>query len=195
MEPMDLTALADAALLAKAQVAFDGGFFVGLLSRVVHTTCAATLFGGLIYLRFVLAPAATEGDTESALFAGRRSAWAMCVAACTGLLLLSGIYNFIVVMMGYKNLPALYHSLFGVKFLLAIALMAIMAFIAGKTSLAEKLRGSLKFWLNVALVLALSVFVLGAMLRSFRDLPDARVAVPVVEEAPAFADPLIETEE
>lgn len=192
---MDLTALADAALLAKAQVTFDGGYFLGLLSRVVHTTCAATLFGGLIYLRFVLSPAATEGDTEAALFSGRRKAWAMCVAACTVLLLLSGFYNFLfVVVPGYKNLPALYHPLFGVKFLLAIGLMAIMAFLAGKTSLAEKLRASLKFWLNVALVLALSIFVLGAMIRSFRDLPDARKALPVIEEAPAFEAPLIETE-
>lgn len=189
---MDFSSLTDLALIAKAQVTFDGAYAAALLSRVVHTTCAATLFGGLIYLRFVLAPAAAEGDAESALFAGRRKAWALCVATCTGLLLLSGIYNLVVIMVTYKNLPALYHPLFGVKFLLAIGVMAIMAFIAGKTSLAEKLRGSLKFWLNVALVLAVSVYLLGAMLRSFRDVPEARADEA---RAAAAADSFIETEE
>lgn len=190
---MDLTTLADATLVAKAQVALDGGYFVSLLSRVTHTVCAATLLGGLIYLRFVLAPAAAAGEAEATLFAGRRKAWALSVAACTGLLLISGIYNLVVVMMTYKNLPALYHPLLGIKFLLALGLMAIMAFLAGKTSLAERLRSSLKLWLNVALVLALSVYVLGAMLRSFRDVPDARVATAVADDAPAFEDNLIET--
>lgn len=181
-------------LLANAEVTFDGGYFLALLSRVAHTTCAATLLGGLIYLRFVLAPAAPEGEAEAALFAGRRKSWALCVAVCTGLLLLSGFYNLVLVMLGYSNLPKLYHPLFGVKFLLALGVMAISAFIAGKTSLAEKMRGSLTFWLNVALALALSTFLIGAMLRSFRDVPDAREAAPVAEEAPAFDAPLIETE-
>ncbi len=185
----------EATLFADASLTMDGGYFLGLLSRVVHTTCAATLLGGLIYMRFVLAPAEPDGDAESALFAGRRKAWAACVAVCTGLLLLSGAYNLVLVMMGYKNLPGLYHPLFGAKFLLAIGLMAIMAFIAGKTGLAEKMRGSLRKWLNIALALGLAIFLLGGMLRSFRDLPDARVAVPTADEAPAFSDDPIELTE
>lgn len=185
----------DLSLLANAEPTFDAGYFLGLLSRVVHTTCAATLFGGLIYLRFVLAPAVPADDREAALFAGRRKAWAKCVGICTGLLLVSGFYNFFLFMGIYKNLPKLYHPLFGVKFLLALGLMAIMALVAGKTSLAERVRGSLKKWLNVALVLALCTYVTGAMLRSFRDLPDARIAAPQIDEAPAFDDDLIETTE
>lgn len=184
-------------MLADAEMTFDAAYAVGLLSRVAHTTCAATLLGGLIYMRFVLAPAAADPatDKQAALFAGRRKAWAACVGVCTALLLASGLYNFVVFLGTYKNLPALYHPLFGVKFLLALGVMAIMALVAGKTSLAERVRGSLRRWLNVALALALAVFVLGAMLRSFRDLPDARQAPPAADEAPAFDDPLIETAE
>ncbi len=182
--------------LAAAEVSFDGGYFLALLSRVAHTTCAATLLGGLIYLRFVLAPAAQGADdAEATLFAGRRSSWAACVGVCTGLLLISGVYNLVVSMMGYKNLPALYHPIFGVKFLLAIGLMAIMAFIAGRTKAAEAMRGSLTWWLNVALAIALSIFVMGAMLRSFRDVPDARASIPQADEAPAFSDDPIEISE
>ncbi|TWT96009.1 hypothetical protein Pla108_30890 [Botrimarina colliarenosi] len=183
---MDITAI-----LAAATPTYDAGYLASLLSRVVHTTCAGTLLGGLIYLRFVLAPAAPADGAEAALFADRRKTWARCVAACTGLLLLSGFYNLIFVVGAYENLPALYHPLFGVKFLLALGVMVIMALVAGKTSLAERMRGSLKLWLNVALVLCLATYVTGAMLRSFRDLPDARVATPLMDEAPAFGDPLI----
>lgn len=182
-------------LLAAAEVDFDGAYFVALLSRVFHTTCAATLLGGLIYLRFVLAPAAPEGENEAALFHGRRKAWAVCVAVCSALLMVSGIYNLILYVIEYENLPKLYHPLFGVKFLLAMGVMAITALVAGKTALAEKMRGKLTPWLNLALVLCLAVYLLGAMLRSFRDLPDARAAAPVAEEAPAFGgEALIEIE-
>lgn len=188
--------------LAAAELTYDAGYFLGLLSRIAHTTCAATLLGGLIFLRFVLAPAqgsheegATD-DSEAALFAGRRASWAKCVALCTLLLLVSGFYNFFSFMGTYKNLPKPdYHLLFGIKFVLALGVMTIMALVAGKTSLAQKVRGSLTWWLNVALVLALSIYVAGAMLRSMRDLPDARVAVPQIDEAPAFGDDPIELEE
>lgn len=193
--PLTLEITMETALLANAELTMDGGYFLALLSRVAHTTCAATLLGGLIYMRFVLAPAEPDGDAEAALFAGRRKAWAACVGVCTGLLLISGTINLLLVMWNYKNLPKLYHPLFGVKFLLAIGLMAIMAFIAGKTGLAEKMRSSLRKWLNLALALGLAIFLLGGMLRSFRDLPDARVAAPTAEEAPAFADDPIELPE
>ena len=182
-------------LIAAAALDFTGPYFGALLSRVFHTACAATLLGGLVYMRLVLAPATVEGEREAALFHGRRKAWAMCVAVCTLLLLVSGVYNLILFLGVYKNLPKLYHPLFGVKFLLSIGVMAIMAFVAGRTALAEKMRANLTGWLNLALALAITVFALGAMLRSFRDLPDARVAAPVVEEAPAFGEVLIEPAE
>ncbi len=56
------------------------------------------------------------------------------------------------------------------------------------------MRGRLTPWLNLAVALCLAVFVLGAVLRSFRDLPDARVAAPVVGEAPAFSGAILEVE-
>ncbi|TWT48542.1 hypothetical protein [Botrimarina hoheduenensis] len=176
-------------LFAAALPVFDSEYFIALLSRVAHTTCAATLFGGLIYLRFVLAPAAAESsDPAGVAFAGRRRAWAGCVAICTALLLTSGIYNLLQFTRAYENLPKLYHPLFGVKFLLALAVMAIAALLAGKTKLAVRLQGSLKFWSGVALKLAVAVFVISAMLRSFRDLPDARQAAVSIDVAPAFSE-------
>lgn len=162
-------------ILAAAEPTYDGAYWLGLLSRVAHTTCGATLLGGLIYLRFVLAPAITEADqVNPTAYAGRRKTWAMCVAVCSLLLLLSGFYNFFKFIATYENLSGLYHPLFGVKFLLALGVMAITALVAGKTKLAERMQASLTYWLNLALVMALAVFVLGAVLRSYRDVPDAR---------------------
>ncbi|MEN0110430.1 MAG: hypothetical protein AAF805_06865 [Planctomycetota bacterium] len=177
---MDLT-------LAAAEPTYNAWWAIGLLSRVTHTVCGATIVGGLLYLRFVLAPSASaSNDKETALFAGRRRAWAGCVAACSTLLLVSGTYNLIAYTRAYENLPKAYHSLFGVKFLLALGVMLIAALLAGKTNLAARMRGGMRGWLSLAIVLAIGVHATGAVLRSYRDLPDARVAPAVVEDAPAF---------
>ena len=176
---LTLNQLAVSPLLGEAA----GGPVVALLSRVFHTTCAATMLGGTIYLRFVLAPAAEGGDAEATCFAGRRKAWAACVGVCTGLLLVSGFYNFFTIIKG-TDFDGPYHAVFGVKFLLAFVVFAVSALIAGKTSLAEKMRGNLKTWLNVALAAALAVFVLGAYLKSIDRVPKPE---PIESEAPAFA--------
>jgi hypothetical protein len=73
--------------------------------------------------------------------------------------------------------------------------LAIAALAGGKTALAERVRGGLRGWLNLALLLAVGVFITGAMLRSLRDVPGARSlpAASSAAEAPAFdADPAIE---
>lgn len=171
----------DLSLLAQsAAPVMDGAYFIQLLSRVFHTTCGATLLGGTIYLRFVLAPTAVASDDpEAACFASRRKAWAGCVGICTLLLLVSGFYNFTVIIGANEKLPGQYHMLFGIKFLLALVVMTLCALIAGRTSLAKKLRGNLKLWLNVCLIAALAVFVLGAMLRAVPKIPKAAQVVPI----------------
>jgi hypothetical protein len=133
-------------------------------------------------MRFVLAPAAGRSESEAVLFAGRRSAWAACVGICTLLLLLSGSYNFWLVLTQYEKPIGPYHMLFGIKALLAIVLFVLMALLAGKTSAAQRLRGNLAFWLNLSLALALAIFLLGAMLRSIPKTPKpAQVAATQFE--------------
>lgn len=160
-----------------------GGYALGLLSRVFHTTCGATLLGGALYLRFVLAPAATGDDAEATLFAGRRSAWAACVGVCTLLMLLSGFYNFLTIVGANEKLAFPYHMVFGIKFLLAFAVFALSALVAGKSKGAVKLRGKLTLWLNVLVATTLGVFICGAVMRAVPHIPKP----PAIEsEAPAF---------
>lgn len=169
-------------MLAEAAISIDP---VTVLSRVLHTTCAGTLLGGLIYLRFVLAPAATGPEGEGVLFAGRGRAWAMCVGVCTGLLLVSGTYNFYLAITQNEKLPPLYHMVFGVKFLLAFVVFAIAALTAGKTGAARKVRRKLPFWLNVAVACALAIFLCGAVLRNIPKTPrDVPILDPPAVEGP-----------
>jgi putative copper export protein len=181
-------------LAAAPNPPFDQAYLVALASRVAHTLCAAIVFGGLLYLRLVLAPA-VAGDSDATLFAGRRRTWALLVALATLLLLVSGFYNFFSFIRTYDNLPKLYHPLFGVKFLLSLGVLAIAALVGGKTALAERVRSGARGWLTLALLLAVGVFVCGAMLRSLRDVPGARSvpAASAAADAPAFkttAEPL-----
>ncbi|MEM8865307.1 MAG: hypothetical protein AAGF31_07125 [Planctomycetota bacterium] len=170
-----------------------GSDALALLSRILHTTCGATLLGGAVYLRFVLAPVAGQDNAEQVLFAGRRKAWAACVGICTLLLLVSGFYNLGLIVSTYEKMEPPYHGLLGLKILLALGLFVVSALIAGKSSGAEKVRKSLKWWLNVAVVLALGIFVCGAVLRSIPHIPKAP---PIESEAPAFdAPPTEETTE
>lgn len=181
----------DITLLAEAPApSFDAGYFLALLSRVAHTTCGATLLGGLIFLRCVVAPRAADAeDPAQALYADRRKSWGLIVAVASLLLLVSGFYNFFSINAAYDNLPKLYHPLFGVKFLLAIGVMFLAAALAGKSKLAKKLQAGASGWLNLAIALAIVVFAMGAMLRSFRDLPEARGEHLPVADATTNAEP------
>jgi len=141
-----------------------------ILSRVLHILSAIILVGGLFYIRTILAPGATSAETAGdTCFAGRRAVWAKWVGISTAFLLLTGIYNFMVIigqskMEGGVKLPPTYHMLFGIKFLLAMLVMFIAAILAGKTEAANRFRGHMGKWLNVAWLAAMAIIVIAAVL-------------------------------
>ena len=117
-------------------------------------------------MRTILSPAGAE-----ACYAGRRAVWARWAGIASGLLLVTGIYNLLVIINQTKadgvKLPASYHMLFGAKFLLALLVMFLVAILAGKTAAAERFRNSMGRWLNIAWLAAMVIVVLAAMLRTF----------------------------
>ena len=153
-------------LLAAGLPAIDGPYLVQLVSRALHIMASIILVGGLFYIRSILSPAGVE-----ACFADRRAVWARWVAVATLLLLVTGIYNFMAIKnqveAAGEELPSTYHALFGIKFLLGLLVMFLAAMLAGKTSLAEKFRGNMSKWLQVAWLAAMAIVVIGAMLRTF----------------------------
>ncbi|MCH2115034.1 MAG: hypothetical protein MK171_09020 [Pirellulales bacterium] len=150
--------------LADAPV-LDASYVAQVFSRALHILAAIILLGGLFYIRTVLAPA---GD--QACFAGRRAIWARWAGIASGLLLVTGIYNFLTINNQVKadgnTLERAYHMMFGVKFLLALLLMFLAAVLAGKTDLAERFRSQMGKWLNISWVVGLAIVIIAALLRT-----------------------------
>jgi uncharacterized membrane protein len=155
---------------------FDLAYAIQVLSRVLHLLSAMIMVGGLFYMRTVLAPSAMEGSAKGeACFAGRRSVWARWVGMTTFFLLASGIYNLLTIIGQSKatgvKLPPVYHMLLGVKFLLALLVMFVMSILAGKTTTADKFRGQMQKWLNLAWLAAIAIVVLAGVMRTLHGSP------------------------
>ena len=147
-------------------IEITGPYVIQLISRVLHILSAVILVGGLFYIRTILSPAGAD-----ACFADRRSVWAKWVGIATLFLLVTGFYNFFIIIgqskaEGGVKLPPTYHMLFGVKFLLAMMVMFIAAILAGKTEAADRFRGQMGKWLNIAWLAAVAIIVLAAILRT-----------------------------
>lgn len=144
----------------------DATFVIRLLSRIVHIMFAVIIGGGLFYLRAVLAPAGTD-----ACFANRRTVWARWVGIATLFLIASGLFNYITYVRAGKAagspLPQAYHILFTAKFVLALFVFFVAAILAGKTSLADKFRGNMGRWLNLAWTAVMAIIIIGALMRTY----------------------------
>lgn len=167
---------------------FDAMYFVGLVSRLAHILSAIVLVGGLVYLRAIVAsPRATPvAASESAerYFFGLRRRWALVVMTCAALLILSGLYNYIVKVQA-EQFPSLYHPLFGIKFLVGLVVIFAASITAGRTEAAERARRRMGTWLNLAIACAIVVVVIASTMRTFTGEPK----VDEASIARANADP------
>ncbi len=152
-------------LLCPIIAAMAPGDIIGIISRVLHILSAIILVGGLFYIRSILFPAGVD-----ACYAGRRQIWAKWVGMATAFLLLSGIYNVIIIFGDAKadgvKIPVTYHILLTVKLLLAFLVMFIAAILAGKTEAADRFRGNMRKWLNIGWLAAMAIIVIAAVLRT-----------------------------
>jgi uncharacterized membrane protein len=160
---------------------------LNLVSRWLHILAAITAVGGTVFARFVVVPSLEPllPDQRAALHAAMRARWSKIVAAAIGFLLLSGLYNVGYLSIEYQ-LPRWYHPVFGVKFLLAMAIFMIASILTGKTPAADNLRRNLKLWLNVNIVMAVLVVCLSGILRTADRVPKQSAAEA---SAPSGAPP------
>jgi uncharacterized membrane protein len=159
---------------------------LSLLFRWLHILAGMTAVGGTIFARFVVLPthSALAPDVRDSLAAEMRRRWSKIVMASIGFLLLSGIYNFIMIVRNYgPDLKALgwYHPLFGIKFLLAMVVFAIASLLSGRTPLAAKLRTNARSWMNLNILLAVIIVCISGMLRTAH--PPGNLAIPVESAA------------
>jgi hypothetical protein len=72
---------------------------------------------------------------------------------------------------------------FGIKFLLALAIFALASLLAGRTAAAEALRKNARMWLNLNILLAVLVVCLSGVLRTAARTPKEAAPAPAADQA------------
>lgn len=156
--------------------------YVGLISRWAHILAAVVAVGGAVFARLAVLPALETLDANSreSVLARIRQRWSKVLAGTILLLLASGLYN-IVVSVRKFDLPPLYHALFGVKFLLALAVFGLASVLAGRSPAATKLRANHRRWATIVAGLGLTIVLLSGVLRFLPHPPKSPAPAPPAE--------------
>lgn len=154
----------------------DGELVLQVVMRWLHILAAVVAVGGTIFLRFVLMPVAgrvLEENVHTELRAGLVRRWQPFLHTCILLFLVSGFYNYLAVTRHLHDDQPLYHALFGVKFLLALAVFALGLILTSRKAYAEKFRQNAKLWLGVLAALAVAIVLISGVMKN---LPTAAPA-------------------
>ena len=139
-----------------------------LVSRWLHVLGAIFMLGGAFYLRAVLMPAAAsslDDEAHANLRAGVRKQWAKYLHVLIVILLVTGLYNFLAVTrFGHDENPS-YHMLFGIKFLLAIAVFGLASMLAGKKSISQKLQQNAGLWLGITILMGVAIVMIAGYMK------------------------------
>ena len=144
---------------------------VAILSRWAHIGAAVVLVGGTVFMRFALMPAAKElpEDVHNSLRERVMGNWRKIVGITILLLLLSGIANFIFVLKDTDRLDdehkSLYHSLIGIKIILAMVVFFLASALSGRAKGLEGLRKKSGFWIGLNLTLAAIIIAIAGYLK------------------------------
>lgn len=162
---------------------------VPILIRWIHIAAAIVAIGGAAFMRFALLPSIgetlSENDREK-LVAAVRVRWGRLVRACIGILLLTGVGNFVLLALraGLKPMP--YHALFGVKFIAAMVIFFFASALVGQSPGFAKMRQRPARPLTVIVVLGLAIALLSGVMNHVRHSPGAKKAAT---EAAAVSQP------
>ena len=174
----------------ESQFVMENLFALDVLSRFAHVATAVVLVGGTVFMRFVLMPAAKElPEAEHDQLRQRlMSRWKRVVHGGIGLLLISGLYNYIQQRPMHKEDP-LYHALIGTKMLLAIAVFFIASALVGRSAAFEKMRQDRAKWLG--LIVLLSALIVG--ISGFAKVRGSKPKVLITAESRQVQNPLVAT--
>lgn len=140
-----------------------------IVFRWIHVLAAVVAIGGLLFLRFVLLPAA-QGILDAAQIAALRDRvmrrWRPVVLACITLLLVSGFYNFFTIALPKAEKTRAYHPLFGLKFLAALGVFFIASVLTGRSPAFGRMRANATQWLSIAAGLAILVILISGILKN-----------------------------
>lgn len=156
---------------------------IGLLplaSRWLHVLAGITALGGAIFMRYVLLPAAESAlnaDEHTRLRDALSRRWKMVLHSCILIFLLTGFYNFLAVTAPKHSGQGMYHMLFGVKFLCALALFFLAIAVSSKGEKLAKFRKERKKWLGVIVALGVVIVMISGAMK-FYPVSPLLMAVP-----------------
>ncbi len=140
---------------------------LSLLMRWIHVLTAIVLVGGLIFYRLVFVPVAAKvlsEEEQEKLHVPLMRRWKMFIHPPIVLFLLSGFYNYAFVTSANHEGQALYHALFGVKFLLALGVFALAIVMTSTMGWSENLRKKQALW-SMLVLLSVVVVLIGGYLK------------------------------
>jgi len=139
-----------------------------LLSRWLHVLGAIFLLGSAFYARAILMPAATtalDDESHQKLRAGLRSQWSKFLHVLILILFATGLYNFLAVTRFAHDGQPTYHMLFGIKFILAIAVFGLASMLAGRKSVSTKLQQNMGLWLGVTIAMGVAIVLIAGYMK------------------------------
>jgi len=158
--------------------------FLPLLSRWLHILAAMAVVGGPMFMCFALLPAdpVLPGNQRQALHDRIRRRWSKVVMTAILFLLVTGIYNFILFFQATKTWGptwehgsanySLYNILFGIKFVLALAVFFIASAVTGRGEIFTRFRQHDRFWITVNLLLGILIVCIAGYMRMMHTGPN-----------------------
>lgn len=149
---------------------------LAVIIRILHIGFAVVLAGGAVYQLFVLLPSLRdlEDDRRRELMEQAAARWRPWVFGAMAALLVSGLMNFLMFKVPiYRDHPqvAVYHGLFGLKFLIALASfhpLTVLALPGAKFQ--ERYRDRAGLWLGLAVTAVTAVIIIAAVMSNFERL-------------------------
>lgn len=160
---------------------------VPVIARWAHIFAAIITLGGAIFLRFVLLPAAESAldeETHEKLRTAAWRRWQLLVHVSIGLLIVSGFYNFIVIMAPAHSGQSQYHMLFGIKFLLAMAVFLLAILLTSRKNYSKRFRDNSRLWLAVLIACSAAVVGISGVMKTMprTDMVSAPATAETAEE-------------
>ena len=141
-----------------------------LTARWLHILSAALALGVPLYVRLVLMPAMATLDVDSRTRLSEALArrWKMIVHILIVVFLATGLFNFLAVARWRSfsdDDKRLYHMLFGIKFVITLAMFTISSALAGRAAFFAFIRNNAALWMLILILLGLAIVGISGVMR------------------------------
>lgn len=143
---------------------------LSVVFRWAHVGSVILLVGGAAFLRLVVMPSAKAltDEQHQLLKEGLLKRWAKFVHPLVGLILISGLYNFVIKM---KTSIAVWHALAGIKLLLGLFVLFVASALVGRSKGLQPIRDKAPKWLAINLSVAFVIVLISGVLRYLPNKP------------------------